>query len=901
MSLVAGTRLGPYEVLAAIGAGGMGEVYRAHDTQLKRDVALKVLPADVALDPDRLARFQREAELLAALNHPHIAQIYGLAEAGGVRALVMELVEGETLAARIARGPVPLDAALPLAEQIAEALEFAHERGIIHRDLKPANIKLTADGAVKVLDFGLAKALTGDVPGSGPDLFGNSPTMTSPTMSRVGVILGTAAYMAPEQARGAAVDKRADIWAFGVVLFEMLTGRVCFGGETVTDVLAAVMRADPDWAQLPAETPPRVRELLERCLVKDRRQRLHDMGDARLELENVLATASGTPIAGLAAEAKPRVSRRERWSWALTAASLLTLAIVAAVVFSGLWPRPPVVARPVVRFPVPIPQGVRIPVRPNIASISPDASTVAFVGESDRKTALWVWRLDEKDPWRVPASEGVVAAPFWKPDGREMAFAVPGVLKAFDITSRADRVLCPLVETGDPNVSGAWSAKGAIVFGVAGSSPAVTGRLYRVSAFSGAPEELIQRKGYELWPQFLENGRLLTNTTASDDANPLGELRLSTVDAAAPAARAASPAYGYVACADGYLVYGRADTLVARPLDEADFRVGTEESVVTSGVQYERLWGSHLPAFSLSQNGVLLYRAGSQKLGQFSVVTRQGAVIGDVGEPAEYKTFALSDDGATIVADRGEDERTGLWKIDTVTGILTRLTTAKQWEGDPSLGREGFVTFSSLGMSQRAVEEIPLAGGERRQIAPPGGHLLFQDRSRDGNWLLVVPETDSRVLRALNLNDGSRAVDIVTDGRQVDEARFSPDGRSVAYDSTEEGRFEVYVVPMLPTGAKQKVSTAGGVQPRWGRDGRELYYLALDGTMMAVVMNCPAGAACKAGVPRALFQSGIAAPSPNVEDYANTADGQRFVILKAVGEAGPLTVLLNWPELIRKN
>jgi eukaryotic-like serine/threonine-protein kinase len=328
MALAAGTRLGPYEIHSLIGAGGMGEVYKSRDTQLQRDVALKILPFELALDPERLARFDREAHALAALNHPNIAQVYGLAHHGDVRAIVMELVEGPTLAERIARGPVPVDEALPVAIQFADALEYAHERGIVHRDLKPANIKLTPDGAVKILDFGLAKVLAGDRSGQAADLLANSPTITSPPMSRVGVILGTAAYMSPEQARGTTVDKRADIWAFGVVLFEMLTGKPCFAGETVTDVLAAVVKAEPDWALLPAATPARLRELLQRCLAKDRRQRLHDIGDARIDLER-MATAEKTASepAG-SAPAGPRRARR-------AALIAITAIVIVALGFAG--------------------------------------------------------------------------------------------------------------------------------------------------------------------------------------------------------------------------------------------------------------------------------------------------------------------------------------------------------------------------------------------------------------------------------------------------------------------------------------------------------------------------------------------------------------------------------------
>ncbi len=407
MALAAGTRLGSYEVHSLIGAGGMGEVYKARDTQLKRDVALKILPADLALEPERLARFDREAQALAALNHPHIAQVYGFAHEGDVRAIVMELVEGPTLAERIAHGPLPLDEALPLAIQLADALECAHEHGIVHRDLKPANIKLTPDGSVKVLDFGLAKVLAGDATSSEADLLGNSPTMTSPAMSRVGVILGTAAYMAPEQARGTAVDKRADIWAFGVVLFEMLTGKACFAGETVTDVLAAVVKGEAEWAALPAGTPSRVRELLRRCLTKDRKQRLRDIGDARLELErDTTETAGTTPIV------RQRPPRTARF---LAAASL-----VAAVVFAGLWWQRG-------QIPPPAPWRGEVVGGPSAALgpvASPDGEWLAFHAMVAGLTQVGLMKAQTGE-WNVLTGDRTRGELFhvaWSPDGSRIYF-----------------------------------------------------------------------------------------------------------------------------------------------------------------------------------------------------------------------------------------------------------------------------------------------------------------------------------------------------------------------------------------------------------------------------------------------------------------------------------------------
>jgi Tol biopolymer transport system component len=440
MALVPGSHVGPYEILAPIGAGGMGEVYRARDTQLKRDVALKVLPADLALDADRLARFDREAQALAALNHPHIAQVHGVAQDGGVRAIVMELVEGEDLAARIARGAIPLDEAHPIARQLAEALEYAHERGIVHRDLKPANIKITPDGDVKVLDFGLAKAL--ELPGAGgPGARANaglthSPTMTSPARLRqgfgaagteAGIILGTAAYMAPEQARGTVVDKRADIWAFGVVLFEMLTGRPCFGGETVTDVLAAVMRADPDWATLPAATPPRLRELLERCLAKDRKQRLHDMGDARLELERLLAAEQPGMEAAAGDAAAAHAPGRARRSWTKRALGFVALAVLAFVAGGAS-------VLSVIDDGGPNLDDYRLTpfatdAEPESSPAwSPDGKSIAYLKTVDGWSQVFVRTLGIDSPTQVTSLSVDALAPMWTPDGARLMFLSGGSL-----------------------------------------------------------------------------------------------------------------------------------------------------------------------------------------------------------------------------------------------------------------------------------------------------------------------------------------------------------------------------------------------------------------------------------------------------------------------------------------
>jgi serine/threonine protein kinase len=456
MALNIGTRIGCYEITGTLGAGGMGEVYRATDTNLKRAVAIKVLPESVAADRERLARFQREAEVLASLNHPNIAAIYGLERSNGMNALVMELVEGPTLADRIAQGPIPVDEALAIAKQIAEALEAAHEQGIIHRDLKPANIKLRPDGTVKVLDFGLAKALE-PMAAAGMNATA-SPTITSPAMTGVGVLLGTAAYMSPEQARGKAVDKRSDIWAFGCVLYETFTGQRAFGGEDVTETLAAVLRGEPDWRLLPADTPAAVRRLLRRCLQKDARERLHDISDARIEMQDAQAEATILPIPVVTSRPRQRVV------WAVAAVAV----IIAALLASAAYFRRAPVEVPRVRFTIGPPENGLFSRSTDFLQISPDGSRLVFVAtDSSGKSQLWIRALDAVDVQPLPGTDGATQ-PFWSADGRFLAFYADSSLKKIAASGGPAQTLT----RGFPQMGGGtWSPDGVGRFAKGPSRP----------------------------------------------------------------------------------------------------------------------------------------------------------------------------------------------------------------------------------------------------------------------------------------------------------------------------------------------------------------------------------------------------------------------------------------------
>ena len=508
MSLNTGTRLGPYEVIALLGVGGMGEVYRAHDTNLKRQVAIKVLPGSLSGDAERLARFQREAEILAALNHQNIAHVHGLEKSDGTVALVMELVEGPTLADRIARGPIPLQQALAIAKQIAEALEAAHDQGIVHRDLKPANIKVRDDGKVKVLDFGLAKAM--DPLGSRPDV-SQSPTITSPALTRAGVVLGTAAYMSPEQARGQTVDKRADVWAFGCVLYEMLTSRAPFARETVSDSIAAILERDPDWALLPSAMPAGLPRLLARCLAKDRQQRLRDVGDARLEIDELLTSPSLT--VPLVSPSKPST-----WRWlAAIVASTAAGVLVTWIVLSRYVSSPPSPPLPV-RFTIAAPRGYDVDLNGSNVGVSHDGRTIAFAASRGSGQRIYLRDLDKIEATPLPGTEGGFA-PFFSPDGQWVAFFANQKLRKVLRAGSTPVTIADFSEfAGNRTAAARWDDQDTILF-----TPDVTKGIWRTSAAGGTPTAVTTPtagESFHIWPQLLPGGKALLFSAVGDGPDP---------------------------------------------------------------------------------------------------------------------------------------------------------------------------------------------------------------------------------------------------------------------------------------------------------------------------------------------------------------------------------------------
>ena len=814
MPLSAGTRLGPYEILSALGAGGMGEVYRARDTKLDRAVAIKILPEAFAADTERIARFQREAKTLASLNHPNIAHIHGLEESkvgGGVRALVMELVEGEDLAQRIARGAIPVAEALPIAKQMADALEAAHEQGIIHRDLKPANIKVRPDGTVKVLDFGLAKAM--EPTGVASPSVSQSPTITTPAMTQAGMILGTAAYMSPEQARGKPVDTRADIWAFGCVLYEMLTGQRAFDGEGVSETLARVIEREPDWARLPATLSPALRTYMRRCLQKDPRQRVQAIGDVRLALEGAFETA----VPQTAAPAG--VAEWRRVALVGVAATIASGAIIGTVVWVAMRPAPPRVSRLQLT-----PSGaaaLSINWNDRDLAITPDGSRLIYVG--NQGTQIFVRALDTLAP--VAVFTGSVAGLFVSPDGQWIGFRDGlGVLKKVAVAG-GPAVTLATIDTAGP--SGAtWGPDDTIIV----ATNSVDTGLQRVSA-AGGPLTVLTRpdraqgEADHFWPEMLPGGRAvlftITSLTGSLDAAQVAVLDLQT-GARRILVRGGSHAH-YVS--SGHLVYAAAGTLRAVPFDLARLETrGTPVTVVPDVVTTIRGGMNAVVA----GDGTLAYVLGTVEGTPRTLVwvDRQDHETPIPAPPRPYLLPALSPDG-TRVAVFANDQQRDLWLWDLRRTTLTRLTSTpgvdvvQVWTPD---SRRLIFTSERAGVRNLFWQAADGTGAVERLtespdtqyptgVSPDGRRLIFADES---------PTTVNDVMM-IELEGARRVTPLVQSPFAERNGIISPDGRWLAYEANDSGRFEIYVRPFPDVNSGHwPVSTNGGTRPIWTRSGQEL-------------------------------------------------------------------------------
>jgi Tol biopolymer transport system component len=864
----------------------MGEVYRARDTRLNRDVAIKVLLPAVAGDADRLARFRREAQVLASLNHPNIAHIHGLEDANGITALVLEFVDGEDLAQRIARGPIAIDEALPIARQIAEALEAAHDYGIIHRDLKPANIKVRPDGTVKVLDFGLAKAIESGPrspePGAG-DL-ANSPTLSNHA-TQAGIILGTAAYMSPEQAAGKRVDKRSDLWAFGVVLMEMVTGRQVFKGETVSHVIASVLKDEPDWTTLPPATPTPIRKLLLRCLEKDRKRRLADASDARLEIDDALKLPHAHD--GFAASSPPAANR----PW-LAITALLVGGLVSGVATWAI-ARGSSTAAPadVVHFAIHDSEDVIVSTAQNDTAFSRDGRTLAYVGYGGGTRRIWIRALHEPEARVLAGTEGATSLS-WSPDGRSLAFGASLQVKTIAVAGGPPQVLAP---TRGGTI--AWGPEGSIFY-------ADSRGVWKVPASSGVVTNLIPHTPAETYPSlgFLPDGRHFLLGVRSPDPAKAGTFAVA-IDGGARTRILSFPTVAEYA--SGRLLFIRDRVLYAQAFDLTRMQFdGDPVRLADTAV------------FTASAHGNVAYvplTASDQALVQTELAWRErnGRVSSRVEQAAGATRPVLSPNGRRL----GMLLRADIWILELERVVLSRVTSSNvsptgaimsgqanhlAWFPDNRRimftragyrnGKDAILeTLAGSGAKETLVVELAAGGDEHAHltdVSADGRYLAYEGGATNDIWVMPL--------------GGERTARTIVDGPAVEtQGMFSPDVGSLAYTSNASGRFEIYVQSFPDPGLRAQVSPNGGTDPRWRPDGKELFYMALDGTLMAVPVR--AVRPIEFGRPIPLFQfyslvRGIPAGKP---PYDVTPDGQRFIVSSLSRRTEPsLNVLLNWPALV---
>jgi Tol biopolymer transport system component len=907
MAVTPGTRFGPYDVGAKLGEGGMGEVYRARDTRLNRDVAIKVLLPAVANDPDRLARFSREAQLLASLNHQNIAHVHGLEESEGSRALVMEFVEGEPLSARIARGALALDEALPIARQIADALEAAHERGIVHRDLKPANILVMADGQVKVLDFGLAKAVEAG-PAGGPGRAGGDgttlPTITSPAHLRqgygghateAGAILGTAAYMAPEQARGKSVDKRADIWAFGVIVFEMLTGRPLFAADSIADTFAAIVSKTPDWSQLPQE----IRPLVQAALEHDPRRRLRDIGDAfRL-------VGRPTPTT----ESQPR--RRIGALVGMGAVALLAIAVGIA----GWMRSTPATAAPELRLQITLPPGAQ----PDFGvSLSPDGRHLVFiVPKSDGTRGAWIRELNNVEARPVAGAENLDTAPvFWSPDSRWIGFSSAGTLQKVDVLSGGPAVR--IANVGQ--IGAAWNAEGTIVYG---TNPGGSGggSIFRVAAAGAAPVQLTTvdtgRGEYaHHHPMFLPDGRhFLYLRAARAQPDDRSGIYVGSIDAAPDqqsTERLVATTFGpvfFVPSKDdarGFLLFLREGSLVAQRFDPATVTLSGDPQQVATPV------GGFIDRalFFVGGTSTIVYAAAAPVFSmQFTWVDRQGKTLRIVGEPGVVSAAVRSPDGARVAAITVDitsaSEKRELWISDLERGTKSLFWFKSPVMGPPVWSRDGTRLLFPLVDNGPQLYARAIDGVQDGRVVFKGNRgepLIATSWSPDGRFVLFnrLGQSTANDIWAVSVSDGTATPLINTPAPERDGV-FSPDGRWIAYTATDSGRQEVYVTAVTsssPTltvgGGPWRVSSGGGNLPRWRADGREIFYAGAS-SMMAMPVSTDSGFA----VGTAVAVGGTAGQNTfgRFGFIDASRDGRELLFARPVANdtsREPVNVIVNW-------
>ena len=908
MALQPGIRLGPYEILAPLGAGGMGEVYRARDPRLKRDVAVKVLPSAFSADPERLARFEQEARAAAALNHPNILAVYDVGQHDGAPYIVSELLDGATLRERVHGNPLPVRKAVEYATQIAHGLAAAHETGIVHRDLKPENIFVTGDGRVKILDFGLAKLTQAEPAGGAITALPTSPPNTLP-----GVVLGTIGYMAPEQVRGLSADPRSDIFAFGAILYEMLSGKQAFRSDTAIDAMTAILKDDPP--DLPAaerHIPPALARIVDRSLEKNPRARFQTASDLAFALEALSSHSERSDISGALA-ASPRRQSRERLAWALFAAALVLLLTAGAMLYVG---RPTVDTR-VYRISIPPPIDARLPaLNPGGGSpagnfaISPDGRRLAFAAIGpDNQRQLWIRPLDSLTAQPLAGSDGA-RGPIWSPDSRFIAFSAQGKLRKIDTFGGSASTLCdvPAPEDGAPGPGGGgtWNDEDTILF------PATTNVIFRVSASGGVPVRvtaLDKERGetWHTWPFFLPDGRhflhfvLGSKTGGANDANGLYVVSLDSKER-----KSLMPGGSNAMYAQGHLLFMRDATLVAQPFDTRRLELTGEAVPIAEDVALGGSSGRN-GAFSVSTRGVLAYQTATGPVRTELVwLDRQGKRIGTLGERADYGDFELSPDGtraAVSVLDAVRNTR-DLWLYDVARGVGTRFTADPANELSPIWSPDGttLVFDSNRRKSADLYQKVASASQAEQAILQSDQSERAWSWSRDGRYLLytVGDAPPANIdLWVLPLFGDRQPFPFLSTPFGESQGKFSPDGRWIAYTTNEAGRPEVYVAPFPKADSKYRISTGGGSSARWRQDGKGIFYLGRDNTLMNAEVNGQASTFA-VGAVTPLFKID-ARPGPRYP-YEVSPDGQRFLINTPVEqpEPPPITVVVNWMAALKK-
>ncbi len=895
MTIAAGTSIHHYEILAPIGKGGMGEVYRAKDTRLDREVAIKVLPAEFANNADRLQRFEQEAKATSALNHPNILTVYDIGTHDGAPYIVEELLEGEELRAQLDEGAIAPKTAIEYARQLADGLAAAHAKGIVHRDLKPENLFVTTDNRVKILDFGLAKLRPQ------PNEAVDSQVATQKKITDPGTVMGTVSYMSPEQVRGQDVDHRSDIFSFGVILHEMLSGQRSFSGESAIEVMNAILKEEPpELSETNAKVSPQLERLVRRCLEKKPERRFQTASDLGFALESqTMPSGSRLETAtAVAAVTESSPVGTARWFgnarlWAAVAAVAVLVALLALPFTVKYLRQSPPAALVTGRFTIVAPEKATAISTPEL---SPDGRNLVFIATAEGRTSLWLRPLDSLTAQPLPGTEGVSGLPFWSPDSRSLGFAAGGELKKLDLASGAPQTLCMLPADVGSIFSGTWNHDGVILFfGLTG--------IYRVPA-AGGERTLVLRSdppGLYRLAIFLADGRhfLLRKSVTQGAA----EIHLAALDSQETTRLAAADSQARYA--NGHLFFARAGALFAAPFDYSNLKLTGEPFVVTDKV---RVTGNpSVGHFSVSDNGSLVYDSNVLTDNQqLTWVDRAGKPLGTVGPVGEYEYLRLSPDGkrAAVVRTDPQSRSRDIYVIDLARGASSRLTF------DP--GDDRFPVWSPDGnrIAWRAHRDVGFQIYQKLASGVGQEELLLKDDvsipanswSADGRFLLYtrIDLKTRHDLWTLPLAGDRQPALFLQTPFSESEGRFSPDGRWIAYTSDDQGRDEVYVQTFPASGGKWQVSTSGGQQPWWRSDGRELYYLSADGKLMAVEVK--PGGSFEAGAPRALFDLAPVRAIGGSSSYAVTAAGDRFLFVTTREEAVSLqfTVVVNWTAEVKK-